>query len=78
MITDLRDTQTIVGEDLKTIAYYMGKRIVKDTVDNLYYEIIPKSSMQLTDLLTLDRLTPITALPRQEQAAIREFVKEVL
>lgn len=78
MITDLRDTQTIVGEDLKTIAYYMGKRIVKDTVDNLYYEIIPKSSMQLTDLLTLDRLTPITALSRQEQADIREFVKEVL
>lgn len=75
MIIDLRDNSHYSDDDLKTIAYFNGKRIVYDSLDNLYFEIIPRSSMSVNDMLNMDRLTPITKLPTSEQAAIREFVK---
>lgn len=62
---------------LTMVAYFQGKRIVRDSVDNLYFEIIPANSCQTTDLLNMDRLTPISELSKQEQAEIIEYVKDI-
>lgn len=75
MNIDLRDTnETYHDNSLESVAYFNGKRIVKDSVDNLYYEIIPLSSMQVTDIMNMDRLTSIENLPKDEQVAIREYL----
>lgn len=78
MITDLRDPHPVYHDSsLASIAYFHGKRIVRDHLDNLYFEIIPASSCQVTDVLNMDRLTPISRLSKKEQAEIREFVKDI-
>lgn len=78
MNIDLRDPNLHYHEDdLTMIAYFNGKRIVKDSVDNLYYESIPKSSITSNDMLNRERLTSITKLPAEEQMNIQEFcIKE--
>ena len=77
MITDLRNPYPECHEkDLETIAYFMGKRIVKDGVNRLYYEYIPKSSITLGDMLNRKRLKPVTELPEEEQMQIKEFCIE--
>lgn len=78
MTTDLRDPYNVYHDStLASIAYFNGKRIVRDHLDNLYFEIIPASSCSAADLLNMDRLTPISKLSKQEQAEIREFVKDI-
>lgn len=78
MTIDLRDPNSVYHDSsLESIAYFNGKRIVRDSLDNLYFEIIPASSCQTTDLLNMDRLTPISELSKQEQADIREYVKDI-
>ncbi len=81
MVVDLRnpeDRYPVYHEScFQMIAYFMGKRIVRDHLDNLYFEIIPKSCATTVDVLNRDRLTPISELPKSEQAAIREYVKDV-
>lgn len=78
MVTDLRDPYPVYHDSYYTmIAYFQGKRIVRDALDNLFFEVIPASSCQVTDLLNRERLTPISELPKQEQAAIREFVANI-
>lgn len=81
MVIDLRDPQDqypVYHEDCYTmIAYFMGKRIVRDHLGRLYFEIIPKSCASVVDVLNSERLTPISELPKSEQAAIREYVKDV-
>lgn len=76
--TDLRDSFTEYHDStLETIAYFQGKRIVRDHLDNLYYEIIPAGSWQVTDIMNMDRLTPISELSKQEQAEIIAFCAEI-
>lgn len=78
MNIDLRDPYPDYHDSYYTqIAYFNGKRIVRDALDRLYFEIIPASSMQVTDLMNRDRLTPISVLSKQEQAEIRDFVADV-
>jgi hypothetical protein len=78
VVTDLRNPYTLYHDSsLASIAYFQGKRIVRDSVDDLYYEVIPASSCQTTDILNMDRLRPITELSKQEQAAIIEFCKDI-
>lgn len=75
MNIDLRDDVVVKHDSsLKPIAYFNGKRIVKDSVDDLYYEIIPFASMKITDVMNMERLTPITQLPKDEQAALRDYL----
>lgn len=75
MNVDLRDDYVIKHDSsLEPIAYFNGKRIVKDSVDNLYYEIIPFVNMQITDVMNMDRLTPIEQLPKDEQVALRDYL----
>ncbi len=75
MNIDLRDDYVVKHDSsLEPIAYFNGKRIVKDSVDNLYYEIIPFANMQVTDVMNMDRLTPIEKLPKDEQAALRDYL----
>ena len=75
MNVDLRDDYVIKHDSsLDPIAYFNGKRIVKDSIDNLYYEIIPFVNMQVTDVMNMDRLTPIEQLPKDEQVALRDYL----
>lgn len=75
MNIDLRDSNVVKHDSsLEPIAYFNGKRIVKDSVDNLYYEIIPFANMQITDVMNMERLTPIDNLPKDEQAALRDYL----
>jgi len=75
MNIDLRDDYVVKHDSsLEPIAYFNGKRIVKDSVDNLYYEIIPFANMQVTDVMNMERLTPIEKLPKDEQAALRDYL----
>lgn len=76
--TDLRDPYPVYHDSsLVMVAYFNGKRIVRDSVDDLYFEIIPAENCRTTDLLNMDRLTPISELSKQEQADIIEFVKDI-
>lgn len=78
MTYDFRDPYPVCHDSsLTMVAYFQGKRIVRDSVDNLYFEIIPAGSCQTVDLLNMDRLTPISELSKQEQADIIEFVKDI-
>lgn len=75
MNIDLRDDYVVKHDSsLVPIAYFNGKRIVKDSIDNLYYEIIPFANMQVTDVMNMERLTPIEKLPKDEQAALRDYL----
>lgn len=40
---------------MHSIAYFQGKRIVRDDLDDLYYEIIPHSSYSTADMLNKER-----------------------
>lgn len=78
MTYDFRDQYTDYHDSsLTMVAYFQGKRIVRDSVDDLYFEIIPAENCQTIDLLNMDRLTPISELSKQEQADIIEFVKDI-
>lgn len=78
MTYDFRDQyKDYHDSSLKMVAYFQGKRIVSDSVDDLYFEIIPASCCQTVDILNMDRLTPISELSKQEQADIIEYVKDI-
>lgn len=75
MNIDLR-TDICITEEYQTVAYYMDKRIAIDTNGELYFEVIPKSCICLTDMLTREQLTPIDKLSKEEQVEIYELIHQ--
>lgn len=76
MIINLMSPYPIIADEITTIAYFNGKRIARDHLDRLFFQYIRRSNMQVTDLLTYDMLTPVEELPKDEQAALLDFLKE--
>lgn len=75
MIVNLTSPYPVIAEQITTIAYFNGKRIAKDHLDNLFFQYIGISNMQTTDLLTYDMLTPVEQLPKSEQAELYQFLQ---
>ncbi len=79
MIIDLRpeyDYANSHDESLTILAYFMGRLIIKDSVDRLYYQEVPPDRINYGDMLNLTLVDPIEKLTKQEQADIREFLAE--
>lgn len=76
MIWNLMSPYTVVADEIETIAYFNGRRIARDHLDQLFFQNIRRSNMQVTDLLTYDMLTPIGELPKNEQAALFDFLEK--
>ena len=74
MIWYLMSPHTVIADDIETVAYFNGKRIARDHLDRLFYENIHRSNMQVVDLLTYDMLTSVKELPKDEQAALFDFL----
>lgn len=79
MNIDLRpryDYKDCHDESLTIIAYYMGKLIIKDSVDRLYYQQVPPNEINYAAMLNMTMVDPITDLSEQEQKGLREFLEE--
>lgn len=79
MNIDLRpqyDYKNCHDESLTIIAYFMGKLIIKDSIDQLYYQEVPADRINYGDMLNLTLVDPITKLSKQEQTDIRNFLAE--
>lgn len=76
MILNLTSPHAVIADEIKTIAYFNGKRIARDHLDRLFFQNIRRSNMQITDLLTYSMLTPIEELSKDEQAALLDFLEE--
>ena len=79
MNIDLRpqyDYKNCHDESLTILAYYMGKLIIKDSVDRLYYREVPYNRINYGDMLNMTMVEPITKLSKQEQTDIRNYLTE--
>lgn len=83
MFYDLREQYYYADshdETLKILAYFRGRIIIKDSVDRLYYYYrdVPKEDVPqvCAGMLNDTMIISIEKLSKQEQQAIREYLKE--
>jgi len=67
-----------IDPNLKTIGYFKGMRIVVNVYSmDVYFEVIPKSMLNYNDALFMDRLKPLSVLPKKESVEVMEWLDSI-
>ncbi len=72
------DEDLAIDPALRTVGYFRGMRIVVDIyMEDVYYEVLPKSMFNYNDALFMERLRPLSILPREEAAEVMKWLEEI-